>query len=271
MKGAVNHKQRQHGARPFLIDSDNAIHLELSLRSHQLACHPFMKALAKGAYKPPVVAWACRRRLINSGRVLPLLERAKAMAETADRHELATALKDNILDENGLDRETGMPTGLGTHHEWCQWFLAALDEVDPPEKHNCQHAQLGFPSWDTYPLEHDDSLAVIVGMLMIAEKNIPIEFNSFLSALSSAFPALVDHNRPKALLYFVDHIKHDEQRHLPDLIDGFLCRIPGSKDYKVQAGQIQDEASDLIKGMERVLKARHQFYDQLSAIAGIPS
>ncbi|MCX5947416.1 MAG: hypothetical protein NTY67_04275 [Cyanobacteria bacterium] len=256
----------------FLANSDNAIHRELSQRAHELARHPLLVRLADGLYSPAVVAWAYRRRKAIVDTFMPLLSQARSMAEMAARPELTRALTENICDENGLDPVSGLPTGRGSHHEWAEWFIAALNEVDPPGNSACEFTRLGFPLWDPYPTTSRDSLALIVGMLMAAEKCIAIEYRAFLDAFTTAFPALVDGARPERLLLFVDHIEHDEQRHLPDLIDGFLGRLPGSKGYAVQVDQSHAvEALDLVAGMDRVLSVRRQFYDQLLEITGDPA
>lgn len=253
-----------HANYEFSAESDNAIHRELSQRVHGMARHPLLVRLADGLYSPARVAWVYRRRKTIVDTFMPLLSQAKSMAELAGRVELTKALAENISDENGLDPNTGLPTGRGSHHDWAQWFITALNQADPPENSACELTHLGFPLWDPYPTTSQDSLAVIVGMLMAAEKCISIEYRAFLSAFITAFPELDDKNKPETLLLFVDHIEHDEQRHLPDLIDGFLGRLPGSKGYTVRVDQGQlAEARDLLLGMDRVLSMRLKFYDQM--------
>lgn len=251
----------------FIADSDNAIHRELSRRAHELARHPFMVGLAEDLYSPAVVAWAYRRRKAIHDTFMPLLSQAISTAEAAGRPELRTALAENLSDENGVNSCTGLPTGRGSHHQWGQWFMAALNDLDPLETSACELSIMGFPVWNPYPTTSDDSLALRVGMLMATEKIIPIEYRAFLTAFISAFPALEDKTRPELLLLFVDHIEHDEKRHIPDLIDGFLGHLPGSKGYAVNVNESHlMEARDLLTGMDRVFSARMQFYDHLSAL-----
>lgn len=260
---------QRHAKVEFLADSDNSIHRELSQRTHALARHPLLVGLADGLYSPAVVAWVYRRRKAIVPTFMPLLSQARSMAEMAERPELARALAENLSDEDGLDPLTSLPTGRGSHHDWAEWFIAALNEVDPPGNSACEFTRLGFPLWDPYPTTAADGLALIVGMLMAAEKCIAIEYRAFLDAFTTAFPSLADGSRPERLLLFVDHIEHDEKRHLPDLIDGFLGRPPGSKGYVVEVdGSHSGEARDLAEGMERVLLVRRQFYDQLLQLIG---
>lgn len=257
------------GQPGFLADSDAAIHRELSRRSHALGHHPFLERLHAAFWSPHVVAAIYRHRKSVVDNFLPLLDRAQAMAEQAGRRELAAALHANLCDEHGLDPTTGEPTGKGTHREWGRWLQQALDELDPPQSNPCVLPDLNPASWNLHPTSEQDSLALIVGMAMAVEKCVPLEFHAFLVALSAAFPSLADPDQPEKLVYLVDHIDHDERRHLPDLIDGFLGHAPGSKAYQLPSTTaLVEESADLLRGIERVVNTRLAFYDQLAQVVG---
>lgn len=257
------------GQPGFLADSDAAIHRELSRRSHALGHHPVLERLHTGFWSPHVVASIYRQRKSVVDNFLLLLARAQAMAEQAGRRELAAALQANLCDEHGLDPTTGEPTGKGTHREWAKWLQQALDELDPPQSNPCVLPDLSPPSWNLHPTSEQDSLALIAGMAMAVEKCVPLEFHAFLVALSTAFPSLDDPDQPEKLVYLVDHIEHDERRHLPDLIDGFLGHAPGSKGYQVPSpADLVEESADLLRGIERVVSTRLVFYDQLAQVVG---
>lgn len=254
----------QETAAVFLADSDNAIHKALSLRCQRLAHHPFLEHLAKGGYCPAFVGWAYRRRKSVLNNFILLLERAKEKAESVSRAHLADAIHRNLSDEHGLDPVTGCDTGVGAHRQWAQWFLEALDEVDPPGSLQIRLDQYDPEVWNFMPFDASDDLALLVGMCIAVEKCIPIEFSAFLRGLTTAFPLLADPLRPRRTLYLSDHVVHDEQRHLPDLIDGFLGRPPGSSGYIVDPMAIDvNESGELLVGIERILAIRLRFYDQM--------
>ena len=101
-------------------------------------------------------------------------------------------------------------------------------------------------------------------MIMATEKCIPIEYQAFLKGFRIAFPSLADPSNQDCLRQFTDHIDHDERQHLPDLIDGYLGHSPGTRGEVLALDALQrSEATDLARGMERVLSLRYNFYGSL--------
>ena len=87
---------------------------------------------------------------------------------------------------------------------------------------------------------------------------------AWLKALSLGFPSLAAQGKTGPLYYMFDHIEHDETRHLPDLVDGYLGRLPGSKWYILESGVVGDRAAaDLIDGIDRSIAFRLAFYDHM--------
>jgi hypothetical protein len=248
----------------FQISADTDIHRELSQLCHDLAEHPLLMQLARGCFAPAEVAWIYRRRKTIVDSFLPMLSLAQQMAEAAGRVELVRALQINIADEMGLNPDTGQETGEGAHAEWGKRLSSALDLLDPPALKSCHLSRLPAESWDPYPIDPQDSLAVIVGMIMASEKCIPIEYQAFLKGFRIAFPSFADPSNEDCLRQLTDHIDHDERQHLPDLIDGYLGHSPGTRGEVLAQDALQrSEATDLARGMERILSLRYNFYDSL--------
>lgn len=249
----------------FLADSDASIHHFLSLQAHQFGKHSVLDALAHGRFPPAVVAWAWRRRKSVIDNFLILLERTRLTALQEGKAELAAAIHANLADEYGLDPESGRPTGEGSHREWARWLMEALDVLDPPGGSD-QNTSAHLPQWNLLPYRDDDHLAVLAGMCMAVEKSIPIEYHAFLKALEAAFPALDSSDHPRALHLLKDHVVHDEQRHLPDLVDGYLGAAPGSLHVKIHAEpDLEGHSLDIARGVERVFAMRLRFYDELAS------
>jgi hypothetical protein len=258
---------KQDQVASFQLSADTDIHRELSQRCHDLAEHPLLLQLAQGCFAPAELAWIYRRRKTIVDSFLPMLSLAKQMAKEAGRQELVWALQINLADELGVSADTGHETGEGAHAEWGQRLLAALDLLDPPELHRCDLSRLPAEPWDPYPLDPQDSLAVVVGMILATEKCIPIEYQAFLKAFRNAFPELADPANQDCLRQLTDHIDHDERRHLPDLIDGYLGHSPGTIGEVLAPDAPQRcEGNDLVRGMIRVLSLRHHFYDTLQSL-----
>ena len=250
----------------FLADSDVSIHQWLSQQGHRLGRHPVLDALSHGRCPPSLVIWAWRRRKSIADTFLVLLSRTQSLAIQEGRTELARAIHVNLSDEAGLDPDSGQPTGRGAHREWARWLIEALEAVEPAGASPLPPAASDRPQWNVMPFDEDDGLALLAGMCMAVEKCIPIEFQAFLHALEAAFPQLGDAGHPRALHYLRDHIEHDERRHLPDLVDGFLGRAPGC-DRSALAADLERQSQDLASGVERILTLRLRFYDALLADA----
>ena len=192
------------------------------------------------------------------------------MAEVAGKTQLAMALRTNLADEQGVDAISGEPNGLGSHHSWAKNFYEALNQEAAYYMISEKGLDDSCCRFNLFARDHDASLAFIVGMLMATEKCIPLDYSGWLKALIHAFPSLEAQGEAGPLFYWRDHIKHDEQRHLPDLIDGYLGRDPGSKGYSLMPDEIEAEiqnnaSQDLVKGIEMALNLRIESYDLMLA------
>lgn len=247
------------------LSSDADLHRLVSTHCHCLSDHPLLEMLARGHFSRIEVAGIYRKRkqIVNS--FMPMLTLGLRLAELESRPELVRQLQINIADELGLDPETGLETGKGSHAEWGHRFQSKLDALVPPTLNVYSQAQPSSKPWNPYPLNSNDSLAVVIGMILATEKLIPIEYHVFLQAFQKAFPELYEEANQACLHLFKDHIKHDERRHLPNLIDGYLGLRPGNhRECRLawDAPQ-QTEQEDLTTGIRRVLDCRIRFYDQL--------
>ncbi|MEB3349939.1 MAG: hypothetical protein VKO00_07970 [Cyanobacteriota bacterium] len=226
--------------------------------------HPFLQKLPTCSLAPDQLASLCRQKLTITNSFMPALCRARDMAEMAGKQELAMALQINLADERGVDPTTGQPNGLGAHSSWAKIFYEALDEA--VEEHG-KTSTLSEPDprcWELFDVDDSDSLDLIIGMIMATEKCIPLDFTAWLKAFSLGFPSLAAQGKTGPLYYMFDHIEHDETRHLPDLVDGYLGRLPGSKWYILESGVVGDRAAaDLIDGIDRSIALRLAFYDHM--------
>ena len=200
---------------------------------------------------------------------MPMLALGLHLAEIEERSELIRQLQINIADELGLDVDTGLETGKGSHAEWGHRFESTLDVLEPPAPNADSLAHPPSEPWNPYPLNPDDSLPVVIGMILATEKSIPIEYCAYLRAFQKAFREFDEEPHRASLHLFKDHIEHDERRHLPDLIDGYLGLQPGNhREYLLAWDAPQrSEQAELTKGLRRVLDSRLHFYDQLLAEA----
>jgi hypothetical protein len=112
-----------------------------------------------------------------------------------------------------------------------------------------------------------DSLTILCGMLMAAEKYIPLEYAPFLRAFVCAYPEFSQPEQQANLRLLADHIEPDERRHLPDLIDGFLGCAPGTRGCTSAKPVTSIESQELLEGMNRVISRRLDFYHHLSNVA----
>jgi len=237
--------------------SDNDIHRALSRRCHKLQEHPFLEILAKCAFTPDQLANLCRQKLRIANSFMPTLYLAKEMAEAAGKAKLAMALSVNIADEKGVDLLTGKPSDIGAHESWAKAFYNALDEAAAGHEESRNPYNFPIDQWELFKLDSCDSLDLIVGMIMATEKSIPLDYAAWLKALSAAFPSLAAQGKTGPLLYFWDHIQHDEMRHLPDLVDGYLDQEPGSRGYTIEPDLISsNQARDLMTGIDRAITLR---------------
>lgn len=249
------------------LSSDADLHRLVSTHCHCLREHPFLGMLARGHFSRSEVAriYRKRKRIVNS--FMPMLALGLHLAEIEKRSELAQQLQINIADELGLDVDTGLDTGKGSHAEWGHRFESALDALEPPALNTDSLPHPPSKPWDPYPLNPDDSLPVVIGMILATEKIIPIEYCVFLRAFQGAFREFNEEAYQASLHLFTDHIEHDERKHLPDLIDGYLGLQPGNHREHLLAWNApqRTEQEDLTKGLRRVLDCRLRFYDQLLA------
>ena len=250
--------------------SDSEIHHELSIRCHEVLRHPFLELLESASIPPAQMASLCHIKQNLGDGFLSLLSQAKTMAEIAGKTQLAMALRINLADEQGVDPISGQPNGLGSHHAWAKNFYEALNKQVVQYTNSEDNLNNLCCRFNLFARSHDASLSFIVGMLMATEKCIPLDFASWLKALIRTFPSLEARGWADPLFYWRDHIKHDEQRHLPDLVDGYLGRHFGAKGYVLLPdeinAQIQEGApQDLIKGIETAISLRLKCYDLMLA------
>lgn len=246
----------------FRADSDHAIHRQLSQLAHLVSSHPVLIKLGSGSISAMAVSWAYGRRKSITASFMPMLIRARKLAIASGRTRLAEAIHANLSDEQGLDPATGIPTGAGSHEDWADQFMNALCALDPTFK--TEHRDTALARWDPYPTMATDSLTTLCGMLMATEKCIPLEYAAFLRAFICAYPEFTKPEQQASLHLFADHIEHDERRHLPDLIDGFLGCAPGTRGCKSAIPPSAMESKELLEGMNRVISRRLDFYNHLS-------
>lgn len=246
----------------FHADSDHAIHRQLSQLAHLVSSHPVLIKLGSGSMSTKAVSWAYGRRKSITASFMPMLIRAGKLAIASGRTRLAEAIHANLSDEQGLDPGTGVPTGAGSHEDWANHFMNALCALDPT--FNTEHRRTALERWDPYPTMATDSLTTLCGMLMATEKCIPLEYAAFLRAFICAYPEFAQPEHQASLHLFVDHIEHDERRHLPDLIDGFLGCVPGTRGCTSANPATAMESQELWEGMNRVISRRLVFYNHLA-------
>ena len=248
----------------FKTDSD--IHHELNIRCQKILTHPFLELIKTACFSPSQMASLCGVKQKLRGGFLESLGQAKAMAEAAGKPKLAMALQVNLADERGVDPVTGELNGLGSHHSWAQNFYDALDAEAPGYINSEELFDNSLYQFNLFRREHDASLDFIVGMIMATEKCVPIDYAAWLKAICSAFPSLEIQGKTGPLFFWVDHIKHEEERHLPDLVDGYLGRDPGSSGYNIMPSDIlAGEAKCLLEGIDLSISLRMECYDLLLA------
>lgn len=250
----------------FKTDSD--IHHELNIRCQKILTHPFLELIKTACFSPSQMASLCGVKQKLRGGFLESLGQAKAMAEAAGKPKLAMALQANLADERGIDPVTGEPNGHGSHHSWAQNFYDALEAEAPGYINSEELFEGSLYQFNLFRREHDASLDFIVGMIMATEKCVPLDFAAWLKAICRAFPSLEIQGKTGPLFFWWDHIKLEEERHLPDLVDGYLERDPGSRGYNLMPSDILvDDAKDLLEGIDLAIKLRMECYDML--LAGI--
>ena len=224
--------------------------------------HPLLINVEARRYSPIELAriYQCRRQV--SHRFVSLPECIKVKCEAVGAPALAHAIHLNLSDEYGLDPSTGLDNGLGTHAQWVQDFLAALSAVEPAD------IPLLSPEvaerLEIYAVDPNLSLSTLTGMLMAAEKCVPIECKIFLEAFQLAYPFFADSSNQHCLLYFFEHIDHDEKRHLPVLIDGFLGDAPGTKSHVLSDQQASGlNFEELFAGLDLMLGRYRRFYSSM--------
>lgn len=221
-----------------------------------LMAHPLASILGKGVLTQQELKHFCLIRYNAAPLFEQLVHRGYQLAnETPGMERVAHALHENWCDERGMNPTTGKPTGDGSHSSWRRDCLTAIGVA--------VQEQSSFP---LYAFTQADNAWVLTGMLLAAEYLIPLEYAKLLKSMRSAFPDIftpADPSAPstaeqeKASRYLVDHISHDAEHHLPDLLNAILHDLRSPADY-----------ASLTAGIERFAHERGALYSFIQTEMG---
>lgn len=222
--------------------------LQRTIGVRGVMAHPLASILGKGVLTQQELKDFCLIRYNAAPLFEQLVHRGYLLAKaTPGMERVAHALHENWCDERGIDPATGKENGHGSHSGWRRDCLTAIGVA--------VHEHSSFP---LYAYTEADNAWVLTGILLAAEYAIPLEYAKLLKSMRSAFPDIftpADPSAPytpeqaKASRYLVDHISHDAEHHLPDLLNAILADLRTEADY-----------ASLCEGIERFARERGELY-----------
>lgn len=219
----------------------------------------------------PLAVWRKwgRQKYMAASNFVGFLRSAIEKTENAQLSHIAAALKANLADEEGQNRETGALLSIGSHEDWRQDFYTALGLNKSQLSHGPVFSETKRYSQTLEKLMQTPNVWEAVGAILAMEYSIGHEMDAIREGLdktpelaASFSPNGKTGNEKKQInrnrKYVAHHAVHDTEQHFIELKKTII------KDFeRLSESEKEIAFRNMQNGMNTIEQARTSFYDAL--------